>query len=411
MKTYVDLDLRKNQHKLVEVYKQYDTSAKSIVFKIYDGATESYLDLDSSKMYAVAAIRKPDGTQVFNGCTIDGNQNTITFVPTEQVTACPGELDGELRIYEVRQIQSDDEEVDVPRLMITATFLIKVEESVLDDARIVSTDEYNALTDTISIISQVSASIDNAVTAVEAIVYPKVSNDVEGLIDELTENVTSAVDTANTASQNAEAAANASNDAVDKVTTLETNVRTLIQEEQLQAEANQQRINDAIDGYEANVADVVRLAQTAAQMAASARTYADNADTYAYNAGKAAEASEDYKESAKVIKNEIIALQEDIQDEVDGAKAEIKADWNEFATEEIIPTVTTDVINAVEQQVLDGLTGVLKTSDIKYATDSPLLAPSEWSGVTVTLPHGKWLYSDTFKVVLQMHLKVRPITL
>lgn len=87
----------------------------------------------SEDCYAVFSAIKPDGTQVFDNCTIENS--TVTYNMTLHVTAVPGLVRCEIKLY------GDDD-----GLLTSASFQIIVENSVCDGEEIESSNEYDALT-------------------------------------------------------------------------------------------------------------------------------------------------------------------------------------------------------------------------------------------------------------------------
>lgn len=131
----------------VTVYaKQNDRIARKITAKLFDGSTAWTPPIGAA---IEIRYRKPDGTAGFydtdeNGdpaVSVSGNEVTLTIA--EQALTVPGDVWMELNFY-----APGDEK------LTTFYFLLKVQQSVLDDATIVSSDYYNALT---AIFSQISA--------------------------------------------------------------------------------------------------------------------------------------------------------------------------------------------------------------------------------------------------------------
>lgn len=110
----------------------------------------------SGDCYAMFVAGKSDGTQIFDTCTIENNVLCYEF--GEQVTACPGKTDCEIRLYGENGL-----------LLIAPKFSMFVEDAVLDEERVISSSDYSALTNLIrnvrdnafNTITEVSATIEN----------------------------------------------------------------------------------------------------------------------------------------------------------------------------------------------------------------------------------------------------------
>lgn len=156
----VQLDLRKNTHKIIDIAKQWDRDSRIIEFEIIeDGALVS---IDNTVCYAMIAMKKPDGKNILNDCTIQDNIIKVLF--TEQMLSVPGVAVGELRIYDIEN----------KSLAITSTFKIRINDNVIDDFEIQSTHEYNALTNIVlnsqAVISEAKEATTNAISATNAII-------------------------------------------------------------------------------------------------------------------------------------------------------------------------------------------------------------------------------------------------
>ena len=137
MNKIVHLSLTKKDVPIRVDVVQYATTP-SIVFVLDDytpgsGATAS--------LY----IKKPDGTEIYNSCTISGNQ--VTYKPTTQSFASLGTSKCQLQI-----IESGDTAV---------SFLIyaDVTENIIDSSAIESQDEFTALEEALQTVSSYDARI------------------------------------------------------------------------------------------------------------------------------------------------------------------------------------------------------------------------------------------------------------
>ena len=84
---------------------------------------------------AVMTARKPDGSHLFNACSVAGDR--VLYHLTGQTTACPGQVECQLRLYGAEDA-----------LLHTAAFTLTVEDTVYTDGdeSIESADEVTALT-------------------------------------------------------------------------------------------------------------------------------------------------------------------------------------------------------------------------------------------------------------------------
>ncbi len=109
---------------------------------------------------AKVRMRKPDGKQVLNNCTINGN--TVNVEVTEQMQITPG--DGECEVILLYGQGT----------LTSATFPITIERNVHDDSQLESLHEYQSILNSL-------AKIDVAIPRVEQAV--EVVEEVQGLID------------------------------------------------------------------------------------------------------------------------------------------------------------------------------------------------------------------------------------
>lgn len=128
-------------------------------------------------------IEKPDGTKIYNACTIDGNQ--VTYEPTTQSFASLGINKCQLQI-----IESNDTAV---------SFLVyaDVTENIIDSSAIESQDEFTALEQAIQTVGDITE-IENRVTIAEeniVAVENRVTSVEEGKYDLGTYTTASAIST------------------------------------------------------------------------------------------------------------------------------------------------------------------------------------------------------------------------
>ena len=136
----------------VVVYaKQNDRLTRKIKAYLFDGSTAW---VPPNGAVPVIRYKKPDGTVGFYDTDENGNPatsisgNVATLTIAEQALTVPGDVWMELNFYN----QGDEK-------LTTFYFLIKVQQSVLDDGTIVSSDYFNALTALYSQISAIAADL------------------------------------------------------------------------------------------------------------------------------------------------------------------------------------------------------------------------------------------------------------
>lgn len=155
----VQLDLRKNTHKIIDIFKKWDKNSRSIEFEIIQDGEQ--LSIPEASCTAMIAMKKPDGEPIFNCCTIENNIIKVVF--TEQMLASDGIANAELRIYD----SSTDS------LAITSSFKMLIRDSTIDDFKIQSSYEYNALTSIIlsnaKAIKETQKATQNAIHATNTV--------------------------------------------------------------------------------------------------------------------------------------------------------------------------------------------------------------------------------------------------
>lgn len=88
---------------------------------------DDYMPSGTASLY----IQKPDGTEIYNACTISGNE--VTYQPTTQSFAAAGINKGQLQIVETNGTA------------VSFLMFIDVSENIIDSAAIESQDEFTAL--------------------------------------------------------------------------------------------------------------------------------------------------------------------------------------------------------------------------------------------------------------------------
>ena len=136
--THINLNLSAVNSSVVVYAKQNDRLSRHIVAAIYDGSAPWTPPAGSA---AMIRYHKPDGTVGFYdvdenedpAVSISDNVATLTIV--EQALTVPGDVWMELNFY-----NTGDEK------LTTLYWLMRVQQSVLDDGTVVSSDYYNILT-------------------------------------------------------------------------------------------------------------------------------------------------------------------------------------------------------------------------------------------------------------------------
>lgn len=129
-------------------------------------------------------IKRPDNTESYNDCTIDGN--VITYKPTAQFFSVAGICTGQLQI-----MIGDD-------FLVTFPLLFDVAENIIDDSAIESSNEYGALE---SLLQEAQENIPAAGEAAEA------ANQAAQGANQAAQGATTAAGAANTAASSANSAA------------------------------------------------------------------------------------------------------------------------------------------------------------------------------------------------------------
>lgn len=126
----ITLDLQRSFAPGDITVKRGDTH-RTLRFYLADGGKPYSLQ----KVRAVMTARKPDGSHLFNDCTVAGDR--VLYDLTGQTTACPGQVECQLRLYG-----------EGDALLHSAAFTLTVEDTVytVGDENIESADEVTALT-------------------------------------------------------------------------------------------------------------------------------------------------------------------------------------------------------------------------------------------------------------------------
>ena len=126
----VSLDIHEHGSQAVLNAKYADTG-RTLRISLRSGSTPYTI---STGCYAAFKATKPDGTILFNNCTIEDNEIVYEF--TEQTCSAIGRSKCEIALY-----GSDDKLITSPR------FALLVDGTIYPDGKVESTDEFSALTD------------------------------------------------------------------------------------------------------------------------------------------------------------------------------------------------------------------------------------------------------------------------
>ena len=242
---------------------------KCFNIKRQDNAREIKITLsDNGKVYQIAdgctatfRAKKPDGTILFNNCSIENN--VITYILTNQTSSATGDVECEVTLYD-----SEAKQITSPR------FGFAVMDTLYDDSEIESTNEFTKLAETMAVVGSLPDILEGCLTA-EA-------NALESEQKAL-ESEQKAYESELTTARNVE------------ITTAHATQTT---EDRLAVETNKALVAEdkaTIDGYKDEIdADMldIRLtrdivsgyAESAKDSKEEAKVYRDNAESFANNA-------------------------------------------------------------------------------------------------------------------------------
>lgn len=219
-------------------------SIKTIILEVTINDKGGVLELPLGTS-AKVRMRKPDGKQVLNDCTVNGN--TVNVEVTEQMQTTPG--DGECEVILLYGQGT----------LTSATFPITIERNVHDDSQLESLPEYNTLINALVRIEDAVPKAEQAyVVAMEA------QEIVDNIQNEFTQMQTvnaNAVNAANTAATNANGKATLANNAADIANTKASAANT--------AATNANNAADSAKSAATNASSMAELAETAASNANS----------------------------------------------------------------------------------------------------------------------------------------------
>ena len=133
----IKLDLNRRLYDKI-IAKQGDTKSRFLLFQLLDGSIAFNLTNRSVRAYMV----KPDGKEIFNDLIINNSLGYCTLELTNQVLAVPGTVKIELMVTE------ED------RKLTSSVFELEVIKSINSEKSIVSTNEFTALINGLSSLSE-----------------------------------------------------------------------------------------------------------------------------------------------------------------------------------------------------------------------------------------------------------------
>lgn len=183
----ISLDIHEHGSQAVLKAKLTDTGRK-IYISLRSGGTPYTIAEDC---YAVFTATKPDGSILFNACTIEGNEIVYEF--TEQTCAAVGRSRCEIKLYGLNDV-----------LITSPRFALLVDGTVYPDGMVESSNEFSALT---QMVSDGLEAIRSTNLATEA------ATQATNSANEAAGSANNATDAAIQATNNAIIAANAANQA------------------------------------------------------------------------------------------------------------------------------------------------------------------------------------------------------
>lgn len=151
----IDLYIDKQTNLQMINVRQYDSGMRYIRASVWDNG-DLYPMLATDIICLTAT--KPDRNPLFNQAGID-TEGRIIYEMTEQTTSAYGVFIAEFRIYNTKEVNGET----VNTLKSTYDFKINVAKSNVQDTEIISTPEFNALTDTMASVGDLVADVSNAI--------------------------------------------------------------------------------------------------------------------------------------------------------------------------------------------------------------------------------------------------------
>lgn len=211
-------------------------------------------------------IKRPDNTESYNDCTIDGN--VITYKPTAQFFSVAGICTGQLQI-----MIGDD-------FLVTFPLVFDVAKNIIDDSAIESSNEYGALE---SLLQEAQENIPAAGEAAEAANQAaQAANTAAGEANEAAEDANDAATAATNAASSANQAAGSANQAATNATNAASQANQAKENADEAADAANLAANQAmlkqVAYYNTNSQDILETAIDSSMLVAISAT--NNAELY-----------------------------------------------------------------------------------------------------------------------------------
>lgn len=123
---------------------------------------DNQIEYDFDKVYPVLRGTKPDGTTIFNVCSIS-EDNQIVVELSEQLLAAPGKITCEISLYSVSEQISEDKQV-----ITSFPFTIFVSTAAFAPGAVTSKDEFTAIADVIGNNAVLQECLDDIVASRDA---------------------------------------------------------------------------------------------------------------------------------------------------------------------------------------------------------------------------------------------------
>lgn len=267
----ISLDIHEHGSQTAIKAKNTDTGRKLFV-SLRSGGTPYIIEDDC---YAVFKATKPDGTILYNACTIENNEIIYEFTP--QTCAAVGRCRCEIALYGL-----DDKLITSPR------FMLLVDGTIYPDDVVESTDEFSALT---ALVGDTLKSINDATEAAKS-------------ANESAESANNAKSNANQAAESASQAATAATQAIQNANEATENANTATKN----ANEATSRANEATQAANNATSSVSQATERANEATNNATLAADNANKAATQAAHTAKSLMVVGEA----KGEVIALDDAI---------------------------------------------------------------------------------------------------
>ena len=242
----ISLDINGNGSQLVLNARHMDTGRKLYV-SLRSGSDPYIIE---KNCYAAFAATKPDGTDLYNACEIEGNEIVYEF--TEQTCSVIGRSRCEIILY-----GPDDKVITSPR------FALLVDGTICPEGKVVSTDEFTALTHATSEAIEATTAANQA--ADDANQAAKDAQTTEGRADEAAVRADDAAASANQAAQSANTASAAAGHAA----TAAQNAEQRASDAALEADDAATRANKATEAANSAAINANQAATKAAHTAKS----------------------------------------------------------------------------------------------------------------------------------------------